>query len=236
MGGDEVHIRFRSTAALGDREIADAVSLLSDEERARHRRFFMPHDARDYAAAHALLRRTLSRYSDRPPADWRFEHSPAGKPLIAEGGHPRFAVSLSHAAGMVACAVTGAEDVGIDVESMDRDVDASAIASRFFAPVEAAHLSRLAGDARRERFFDLWTLKEAMVKALGAGMAMALASLAFTVEDNGAIAFAAPSGIARDQWQFGLFTPAPRYRLAVAVRCPASHSAQLIVRSAADGR
>jgi 4'-phosphopantetheinyl transferase len=73
-----VHVVFRDTSALGDSEIAAAVGMLSDEERAQCERFHFREDARDYAAAHALLRTTLSRDGVRAPGAWEFETTPAG--------------------------------------------------------------------------------------------------------------------------------------------------------------
>jgi len=109
-------------------------------------------------------------------------------------------------------------------------VDAGAIAARFFAPAETAQISALDGEARRDRFFDLWTLKEALVKALGLGMAATLYSLAFTVGADGGIHVDAPD-LDSDAWQFALFAPGPRHRLAVAVGRPLSHPDQLSFRS-----
>jgi 4'-phosphopantetheinyl transferase len=106
--------------------------------------------------------------------------------------------------------------------------------ARFFAPAEAAHLERLDGEARRSRFFDLWTLKEALVKALGTGLATSLPSLAFTVDADGRISFDAPSEVAAHAWQFGLFSPGPRHRLAVAARHNAPGPVQLFFRSHAS--
>jgi 4'-phosphopantetheinyl transferase len=229
----DVHVWFRATASLGDEAIAAAIALLSADEVAQYRRFHFARDARDYAAAHALLRTTLSRHADHAAADWRFDKTPAGKPLLVDGPFAG-SFSLSHARGMVACAVTPATAVGVDVESVDRDVDTADIAARFFAPAEAAHLMRLDETARRHRFFDLWTLKEALVKALGSGMALSLASLAFEVGDDGAISLEAPPDVDAAGWQFGLFAPGPSYRLAVAVRRSGDRPAQLIFRSAAD--
>jgi 4'-phosphopantetheinyl transferase len=78
----DVHVWFHATGALDEAAIAAAASVLSDEERAQYRRFRFAHDARDYAAAHALLRATLSRYGDRAPERWRFDKTPNGKPFL----------------------------------------------------------------------------------------------------------------------------------------------------------
>ncbi len=239
MPAPDVHIWFHSTDALDAAAIDAAVSVLSDAERARYRRFHFARDARDYAAAHALLRHTLSGLGGRAPDCWRFDAPANGKPFLVHEDAFRAEFSLSHTHGMVACAVTTDPDaggIGVDVECIDRDVDAGDIAARFFAPAESAHLARLNGKERPDRFFDLWTLKEALVKALGVGLAASLSSLAFTIGPGGVIRLEAPADINPPEWQFGLFTPAPRYRLAVAVRRSSVRDAQLILRSATDVR
>jgi 4'-phosphopantetheinyl transferase len=226
----DVQVWFRATDALDATAIAGAASVLSHEESAQYHRFRVAHDARDYAAAHALLRHALSATGDHAPAQWRFDKTPAGKPFLIGGYADRASFSLSHTRGMVACAVTSGAAIGVDVECVDRKVDAGAIAARFFAPAETARISTLDGEARRERFFDLWTLKEALVKALGLGMATALDSLAFTVGADGGIHVDSPD-LDSDAWQFALFAPGPRHRLAVAVGRPIADPAQLIFRS-----
>ena len=140
MPPHDVHVWFQATGALGEAAIADAVSVLSDEERARCHRFRFADDGRDYAAAHALLRATLSRHGDRAPDQWRFDKAPTGKPFLIDQGRCRTSFSLSHTSGMVACAVTTDADVGIDVECVDRDVAVADVAARFFAPGETARL------------------------------------------------------------------------------------------------
>jgi len=226
----DVQIWFRPTGALDGAAIAAAASVLSDEEREQYRRFHFARDARDYAAAHALLRHTLSLSGDRTPAEWQFAKTDAGKPFLLGDGAGRASFSLSHTRGMVACAVTTGAEVGVDVECVDRDLDGEEIAARFFSPVEAAQLMDVKGDARRDRFFDLWTLKEALVKALGRGMAVSLRSLAFTVGAGGENRLDAPD-VDPDAWQFALFAPSPGHRLAVAAAQAPSNPVQIIFRS-----
>ncbi len=231
MPARNVHVWYQATDGLDAAAIAAAVSVLSEEERAKYSRFRFAHDARDYAAAHALLRVTLSRDGDRPPSDWRFDRTPGGKPFLIEAGPRRTSFSLSHANGMVACVVTTGSEVGVDVESLDRNVDVDELARRFFAPAEAAELAGLESGPRAVRFFDLWTLKEALSKALGLPLAESLNSLAFTVGGDGLIRLDAPA-IEADLWQFGLFAPGARYRLAVAVRRTSPEPVQLIFGAA----
>ena len=230
----DVQVWFRATDALDAAAITAATSVLSEEERAQYRRFRVARDARDYAAAHALLRHALSATGGHPPAQWRFDKTAAGKPLLIGNSADRASFSLSHTRDMVACAVASGAAIGVDVECVDRTVDPEAIAARFFAPAETAQIMTLEGEARRNRFFDLWTLKEALVKALGLGMAVSLDSLAFTVGADRGIRVDAPD-VDADAWQFALFAPGPRHRLAVAVGRPVSHPAKLIFRSSARG-
>src|SRR6267378_1257157 len=97
----DVHVWFRATDAFDAAAIAAAASVLSDEERAQFGRFHFARDARDYAAAHALLRRTLSHGRNQMPGAWRFEKTPAGKPRLIDESADGRSFSLSHTRGMV---------------------------------------------------------------------------------------------------------------------------------------
>ncbi|ASC69573.1 4'-phosphopantetheinyl transferase HetI [Halomicronema hongdechloris C2206] len=149
------------------------VSWLDAQERWRYERCRFPQHRHEYLVAHALLRSCLSRYGEQPPQDWRFSTNAYGRPEIqVEQGAPPRRFNLSHTEGLVACAITRAAEVGIDVEHGGQPVragDLAAIAVANFAPVELAELARLTGIAWRHRFFDVWTLKEAYIKAQGLG-------------------------------------------------------------------
>lgn len=137
------------------------------------------------AAAHALLRRTLSQIRpDVAPADWRFERAPHGKPRVASP-LPALNFSLTHARGLAACAAIEAElEVGVDAEPLGRRLDPLRLAARYFADGEAAALAAIADEGERRRaFLRLWTLKEAVVKALGTGIAGSLQGFSFSLDD-----------------------------------------------------
>jgi 4'-phosphopantetheinyl transferase len=215
---DELLVVWQSTSALTGDELAAAVALLSDEERARFDGIRFADVARDYAAAHALVRRVLSRGRPTPPHDWRFDRTPTGKPFLIGGAGASPSLSLSHTRGLVACAVA-ADTVGVDVEATDRNVDVARIAARFFSSDERNDLDRLDEAAARSRFFDAWTLKEALVKACGRELSSSVRELAFRIDDASdqhGIHIAASPGIDPARWQFALFTPAAGYRLAIA--------------------
>lgn len=124
----------------------------------------------------------------RPPSQLEFSVTPGGKPiLVGAAGRPSpLAFSLTHTRGLVACAI-GLAAVGIDAEDATRDADVDGVAERFFAAAERDALMRLPEDARRSRFFELWTLKESLLKALGLGLSHPLEDLAFTISAAGAI-------------------------------------------------
>ena len=104
------------------------------------------------------------------------------------------------------------------VESVDRRVSDEA-AARFFSGRETAGARRASTRAiRRRRFFELWTLKEAHVKAVGAGLSHPLNTIVFSVGEERAIAFDPPPGVDAACWQFALFATRRRTCWRIAVR------------------
>jgi 4'-phosphopantetheinyl transferase len=235
MPGD-VHVRYRLTDDLDAEARQTALSLLSSDERARYERFRQDDDRREFAAAHALLRTTLSEFDGISPRAWRFDAGPHGKPALA-GGQSDLALSfnLSHTRGLVACAVALGADVGLDVERVTRAADWRAIALRHFSPAEVAQIDGVADTGRATRFFELWTLKEAYAKALGVGLSQSLDASSFDLANASAIACTLPSAVDAARWHFALYTPARDCRLAVAVSDGSVRRWQLHVRAHDDG-
>jgi phosphopantetheinyl transferase len=67
-----IDVAFRLTESLDPDTLAADAALLSPDEQARADRLFFADDRREFVAAHALLRRTLSRVRACAPAAWRF--------------------------------------------------------------------------------------------------------------------------------------------------------------------
>jgi 4'-phosphopantetheinyl transferase len=199
---------------------------LSPEERRAAARFHVPADAAAYAAAHALLRVTLSEYEPSDPAEWRFAGGPHGKPELAPGLGAGLYFNLSHTRGCVACAVTRGAEVGIDVENRERTVDVLEVANRSFTAREYSLLAACSPRGQKERFLRSWTLKEALLKALGTGLSEPMEDFEFSfpsgVEDGGSIRLAvAPRGVDADTgWHFDQRVLGNRHIVAVAVRAP----------------
>jgi 4'-phosphopantetheinyl transferase len=74
-------------------------------------------------------------------------------------------------------------DIGFDVEEARRPAPLD-LAPRYFSRREIAQLGRLPPARRADRFYALWTFKEAYIKGRGLGLAIPLDS--FTVEIAGA--------------------------------------------------
>ena len=213
-----IRLWYRLTGALGDDAIAGDAVLLSSDEAARSRRFAFADDRRDFIAAHGLLRRALSELRPITAKAWRFERRPGGKPAVAahQQSEPPLAFNLSHTRGLVACVVSFAREVGIDVEREDRSVDVDAVAARFFHPAETAWLQALPEPARRTRFLDLWTLKEAFLKATGAGLRTPLHECLFEISDEGRITLTCDATM-EPAWNFAAYRVCGgRYRIAIA--------------------
>ncbi len=171
--------------APGDQIAASVWSVLSPQEQVRAGRFHHPEDRVAYGVAHALLRLSLGQAIGPPHAEaLQFRVGAFGKPAL-QGPGPQF--NLSHCRSMVCVAVCAQGAVGVDVEPIDRGeaMDMVAVARDVFTPAEQAQLVACGpGPARSATFMRLWTLKEAVVKASGAGLSHDLQSFGIALHED----------------------------------------------------
>jgi len=91
-----------------------------------------------------------------------------GRPVVR--GRDDLHLSLSHTVGATALAVAPFP-IGIDMECIDPELDALAIAPELFGPRDFAFVQQQDAASRLEHFYRLWTLKEARLKRLGRTLA-----------------------------------------------------------------
>lgn len=92
-----------------------------------------------------------------------------GKPMLPKELGLFF--NLSHSGDYVLCAVSDKE-TGADIQRHEKYEDR--LAERFFHPEELAYLRET--EDRKQRFYDLWCLKESCIKCTGRGLSTGLES------------------------------------------------------------
>ena len=128
-------------------------------------------------AARLLLRRALARALGVAPQAVELASDAMGAPRVVG---PRWArswrVSMTHCAELVACVVADGAAVGVDAEPCARQIRCLDALARRLHPAEATWLGGQPKSERPRQFLRLWTLKEALGKALGLGLRMPLAA------------------------------------------------------------
>lgn len=204
---------------------AEHLPLLSPSERARYDRYLRDSDRDLFLAAHVFTRHTLSRYGAISPAAWAFDTNEFGRPEITNpDAPPGLRFNLSHTEGMVAMLVHDTVDGGVDVERLGAVGDPLSMSKTVFAAAERRDYLAVDERDQEQRFYTLWTLKEAFIKATGKGLAIPLKSFAFTGIDGPEIAVVCATGIEPEPaaWHFTVRQPAPEFLIATAYRAGAT--------------
>jgi phosphopantetheinyl transferase (holo-ACP synthase) len=146
-----------------------------------------------------------------------FAVSRALRQTAAERAQAHAATSLSHSGGWAAVARADAGcRVGVDLE-FHRPRNLLGIARFAFDPSEIALLEAREPDQRHELFFILWTLKEAMAKALGVPLLAATRDCVFSVEESMGVQVWKGRVPTEQPWHVRAFHPRKDIALSVAV-------------------
>ena len=108
-------------------------------------------------------------------------------------------------------------EIGIDVEKVDREVDAKKLSDRFFSVRERQCLKDLSGEELKSAFFRCWTRKEAYVKARGEGLSLPLDQFDVSVDKSCALLATRPDASEAARWTLRDLPMSPGYAAALAV-------------------
>lgn len=153
--------------------------FLSDMEINRSKRFVRISDERTYVITHALVNRKISELLGKDFNKFKINYFDNKKPFV-EGGTIDF--NLSHSSDYFAFVISIRKNifVGIDIEMFSKILDIETIINNYFHENEITYV--LNGDlkAKHQRFYEIWTRKEAFLKMLGIGLTEKLSDLDMT--------------------------------------------------------
>lgn len=176
-----------------------ALLLMSNDERERAQKFIRGKE--EYIASRWLLRKVLGQYLQQAPASVVFSRSEKGKPYIANNP---LKFNLSHSGHWALLALAQDMELGVDIEQIRDSRDLLGIAENYYHPDEFAQLRQRHGDEQIRFFYQLWTLKEALLKAMGVGISAGLENLNFTLQNPISVSLSPvlQAQSVTDKWQF----------------------------------
>jgi 4'-phosphopantetheinyl transferase len=141
---------------------------LSDGERDRANRYLHARDRTLFAMTRAVLRVLLSEETSIPADKIAFLEGSYGKPHLLGTGGPHF--NVSHSGSWALIGLSDSRPIGVDIEAMRDAGGELELAQSFFSDAEYRALKGLESGMLLQSFYKIWTCKEAVLKALGAGI------------------------------------------------------------------
>tara|TARA_B100002019_G_scaffold291585_1_gene312166 strand:+ start:266 stop:976 length:711 start_codon:yes stop_codon:yes gene_type:complete len=136
-------------------------NILSSNEQLKASKFKNKNQAQASVLARGALRVLLGAYENCSPKDINFSRTNDGKPFLKNSNT---SFNISHSSDWVILAFCKNYSIGVDLEEL-RDVNFLNISKRFFNKEEQIFLKNSSNPKRT--FFDLWSRKEAIIKANG---------------------------------------------------------------------
>lgn len=150
------------------RNFCEFWDYLSDKEKNQARKYYNIQLSSKYVISHGILRCILSYYTKLSPIDIKFAYNQYGKPFLK---NCNIKFNMSHSHDIVSYVVALNYKVGIDIELHNDRVEIQELCNMVFTPTENKFFTAINDNNLKLKFFyNLWTKKEALVKASGQGL------------------------------------------------------------------
>ncbi len=209
----------QSYTALTPSEQQAYLDVLSVSEKKRYQRLQIDAKREQFLLGKIFIRQVLSRYHPVDPLAWEFVESEHGKPMLSpdsmQQGNPPLSFNLTHSNDLFVLGVCAGHTIGVDVEFAARPRRIRKLAARHFSNQEVTDLEGCSGKEKLQRFYQIWTQKEAYVKAKGSGLTESLQHFTMGLDADSQISFtqhdtqSSAGGLAADRWRFWTFQVQP---------------------------
>lgn len=166
---NEVHV-FAAETTISDAQEAELYRRLSSDEQRAIGQIVAPQARRQSIVARGMLRQLLARLSGVSDAEITIVTAKTGKPRCESLPTGNVHFNISHRDGLALLAISLGSEVGVDVERVCDRIDIHAVAEVVFTPGERDELLAAPKELQRQVFFQFWTRKEALLKAIGVGL------------------------------------------------------------------
>lgn len=170
------------------------------------------------ADGRAALLTVLGRTLRREPDQVQLESGRRGKPFLGDVERHGLHFNWSHSGGRALIAMALDCELGVDLERRRERSRALALAQRYFTPAEHRQLQQARDDQRSMLFLRLWTAKEALLKALGRGIAFGLDRVDIRIEEDGLMRIIRFDGEVPQRWHLHAANPDSGHLASVAWR------------------
>jgi 4'-phosphopantetheinyl transferase len=171
----EGHVVVRMISLGIGRPLPTTSAYLSPQDQERAGRFRFPEDRARFITGRELFGQCLSHYFGHPAGPLDLSISDRGRPFLAKDRDIQF--SISHSGNWIAVALSLQTLAGVDLEQLITRSSLEDLASRIMSPLDFTSFQALPNDEKQAAFFHTWTGKEALVKAIGQGIATDLKAI-----------------------------------------------------------
>jgi 4'-phosphopantetheinyl transferase len=197
--------------------------MLSLDERTRAEQYHFQDDKDRFIIRRGILRTLLGRYLNVEPGQLQFCYGKNGKPGITDpSGRTEVHFNLSQSEELALYVFSRDNEIGVDIECIQDIPEMERITELYFSAGEREIFHTLPEDKKKGKFFNIWTRKEAIVKALGEGLSWPLdqldvsSALAGPIRLQKAVEDTKPAS----RWSVQDLKPAPGFAAALATEGP----------------
>lgn len=207
IGQGEVHL-YACKLDPGSERINYLETLLSEQEKKNVSFFSFEKDQIAYTASQGFLRLVVAFYLDIDGSEVKFAKHRKGKPYLLNDTSLLY--NISNSGDYVIIGISRHGEIGIDLEKIRPLDDFEDLVHKNFTPREREYIVKVPTETIN-RFFKLWTLKEAFLKAIGEGMRLTPDNLEFLIENGKFKLHTGPGFYEFDDWHFSDITIGNNY-------------------------
>jgi 4'-phosphopantetheinyl transferase len=167
--GQELHIWMVKTNELESSYFWD---FLLPKEQIKASKFRIEVDRHRYIISHAVLQLLLGFYINGKCNPEEIKVSKYGKPFLSTVHSKNgFHFNITHSQDVACFIFSKKNNVGIDIEFIDSEIEWRNVAEDNFTISELRYLNSSFKKDQVKEFYKIWTRKEALLKAIGVGLA-----------------------------------------------------------------